>query len=104
MSIGGITVGAAGSPLAQPQGSQPHAAQQVDAKQRTVYHEEKAESAAGVGEPDGEDHEADQRDGDGRRPLEEPPTEKPFAERTSSKERQSKDPSEESGNFLDLTG
>ncbi|MCE5303246.1 MAG: hypothetical protein LLF97_09080 [Planctomycetaceae bacterium] len=104
MSMEGITVGAAGSSLAQIQSGRPHAARQVDAQQRTVYHEQKADSAAGVGEPDGEDHEASERDGDGRCPLEEPPLETPFAEHTSPKERQSKDPSEESGNFLDLTG
>ena len=31
----------------------------------------KAEAAAGVGEPDGEDHETAERDADGRRPWEE---------------------------------
>ena len=33
----------------------------------------KAEAAAGVGEPDGEDHETAERDGDGRRPWEDQP-------------------------------
>ena len=32
-----------------------------------------AAAAAGVGEPDGEDHETAERDADGRRPWEDPP-------------------------------
>ena len=66
--------GAAGSPLAQTKGSEvERAEQELGARQRQVYHGRKAEAAAGVGEPDGEDHEAAERDADGRRAWEEPP-------------------------------
>ena len=73
---------AAGSPLAQTKGAALERAQEeVGAEQRRLYHDRKAEAAAGVGEPDGEDHQTAQRDADGRRPWEEP---------------------HESGNLLDL--
>ena len=74
MSIGplGIPAGAAGTPLAQAKGSDVERVQQEVAEQeRAISHEEKAETAAGVGEPDCEDHEAAERDADGARPWEE---------------------------------
>jgi hypothetical protein len=67
-----------------------------------VYHEQKAEAAAGVGEPDGEDHEAADRGVDGRRPWELPPDSNPHANTFNAP--QSKDPSRQSGNLLDLNG
>ena len=105
MSIGpaGIAASAAGSPLAQTKGTEALRTQEeVGAQSRRVYHDEKAEAAAGVGEPDGEDHETAQRDGDGRRPWEDQPEleQNPGSPST----RQSKDPSQQSGNLLDLTG
>jgi hypothetical protein len=87
MSIGplGAATGAVGSPLTQTKGSEIDRAHgEVGAQRRRVYHEQKAEAAAGVGEPDLEDHEAADRDADGRRPWE--------------------DPSRERGNLLDLNG
>ena len=53
---------------------------------------EKAEAAAGVGEPDGEDHETAERDADGRRPWEDQP--EPEATPARPALRQSKDPSQ----------
>ena len=106
MSIGplsGVNAGVAGSPLAQTKGSEVERAQQtVGAEQRQVYHGRKAEAAAGVGEPDGEDHETADRDGDGRRPWEDQP--EPEQNAAVPTTRQSKDPSQQSGNLLDLTG
>jgi hypothetical protein len=106
MSIGplGIPASAAGSPLAQTKGATMERAQgEVGAQRRAVYHEQEADAAAGVGEPDGEDHETTaERDGDGRRPWEDLP--EPEANPASLVARQSKDPSQESGNLLDLTG
>ena len=67
-----------------------------------MYHERKAEAAAGVGEPDGEDHETHDRNADGRRPWEDQPA--PEADAEPPDMRQSKDPSGQSGNLLDLTG
>jgi hypothetical protein len=55
-----------------------------------------------VGEPDGEDHEAAERDGDGRRSWEDQP--EPETDAGSPGPQQSKDASQQSGNLLDLTG
>jgi hypothetical protein len=104
MSIGPLTpASAAGSPLAQTKGADVERAQEeVGARRRRVYHERKAEAAAGVGEPDGEDHEAAERDADGRRPWEDRPEAEPGDSPPIA--RQSKDPSQQSGNLLDMTG
>jgi hypothetical protein len=105
MSIGplGIAASAAGSPLAQTKGAEVERAQgEVGAQQCRVYHEQKAEAADGVGQPDGDDHEAHERDADGRRPWEDQP--EPEQTATPPGVRQSKDPSQQSGNLLDLTG
>jgi hypothetical protein len=101
--LGGIVAGAAGSPLAQTKGSEvERAAQQLGAERRHVYHERKAEAAAGVGEPDGEDHEAAERDADGRPAWEEPPEPTKGVARRGAPP--SKDPLQQSGNLLDLSG
>ncbi len=75
--------------MAQTKGSEvERAEQQLGARQRQVYHGRKAEAAAGVGEPDGEDHEATERDADGRHPWEEPPeTKKMPAHRHAAEQR-----------------
>ncbi len=105
MSLGpiGIAASTAGVPLAQTKGSAVERAQEeVGAERRQVYHEQEALAAAGVGEPDGDNHEAAQRDGDGRRPWDEPAEDAtlPLPPET----RQCKDPSQQRGNLLDLTG
>ncbi len=93
---------AAGSPLAQTKGVELDRAQEtVGAQARQVYHDRKAEAADGVGEPDGENHQTAERDGDGRRAWEDMP--EPEAQNESG-DRKSKDPSQQSGNLLDLTG
>jgi hypothetical protein len=72
MSVGplGIIGSAAGSPLAQSQGSDVNRAQQDTASQsRQTHMSEKAEHAAGVGQTE-QDEEATDRDADGRRPWE----------------------------------
>ena len=105
MSIGPIHIPAsvAGTPLSQSKGTEvDRAREEVGARQRQVYHDSKAEAAGGVGEPDGEDHETAQRDGDGRRPWEDQP--EPETASHTVQTRQSKDPSQQSGNLLDLTG
>jgi hypothetical protein len=105
MSIGplGIAASAAGSPLPQTKGSAVERAQQeVGAERRQVYHEQEAAAAAGVGEPDGENHETAERDADGRRPWEDVlDTQR---QPTMPDARQSKDPLQQCGNLLDLTG
>jgi hypothetical protein len=104
MSIGplGAMTSVAGTPLAQTAGSELERSHgEVGAQRRQVYYDGKAEAAAGVGQPDGEDHETDQRGADGRRPWEEPPTS--LADVLQNSPR-SVDPSRQSGNLLDLDG
>ncbi len=105
MSIGplGTAASAAGSPLTQMKGTEVERAQgEVGAGRRQGYYDQKATAADGVGEPDGEDHETAERDGDGRRELEDQPEgEGPAG---TARLRQSKDPTEQSGNLLDVTG
>jgi hypothetical protein len=101
MSIGPAS--AAGAPLAQTSGpTVERAEQQRAAQSRQAYHERKAAAAADVGEPDGDDHETADRDADGRCPYDQPPE----AEKVPPlrKPRPSKDPSQQRGNLLDLTG
>jgi hypothetical protein len=105
MSIGPLNTiaGVAGTPLAQTKGAEVDRAQrEVGAHQRRVYHERKAQAASDIGEPNGEDHETDQRTPDGRRPWEEPP--ESIKRSDAASDRQSKDPTRQSGNLLDLTG
>jgi len=105
MSIGplGISASAAGSPLAQTKGSAAERArEEVGAERRQVYHEQEAAAAAGVGEPDGDNHETTDRDADGHRPWEDVPEGE--LRPTAPDARQSKDPLQQSGNLLDLTG
>ena len=107
--LGGLAGSAAGSPLAQTQGSEVEQARQDAAAQgHRIESDKKAESAAGIGETDGEDHETEDRDADGRRLWEHSAEEK--AEETDEanagplQQRLSKDASGESGNLLDLSG
>ena len=106
--LGGLAASAAGSPLAQTHGSEvDRARHDAAAQQRKVHSDQKAEDAAGIGETDGEDHEAEDRDADGRRLWEEAPT--PTGEKHDDATRDSgaaraKDPSGASGNLLDLSG
>jgi len=93
----------AGTPLPQAKGSEVERAhREVGAQRRQVYHEQKAEAAAGVGEPDGEDHETAERDADGRRPWEDRPDSE--GNDASRGVPRSADPSRQSGNLLDLNG
>ncbi|MHC4406112.1 MAG: hypothetical protein ACYTG0_41270 [Planctomycetota bacterium] len=107
--LGGIVPGAAGSPLAQSHGSDVERAQkEVGDQNRRVQVDQKAESAAGIGEADGEDHETAERDADGRRLWEKTTSEKADDETPDDSQtpddRSSKDTTGQSGNLLDLTG
>lgn len=107
--LGGIASSAAGSPLAQTKGSEIERAEQdASNQQRRIQNEQKAESAAGIGETDGEDHETAERDADGRRLWEAPPDgeETAAADETTPPEapRKSVDATGASGTQLDLTG
>jgi hypothetical protein len=98
----GLAASVAGLPTAQAKGADVQRTHgEVGAQRRQVYHTRKAEAAAGVGEPDGEDHEISDRNGDGRRPREQPPTDEDVSPNAPP---QSRDPSQERGNLLDLSG
>ncbi|REJ68414.1 MAG: hypothetical protein DWQ31_08310 [Planctomycetota bacterium] len=108
--MGGVLGGAAGSPLSQTKGAEAERAAHETAGQKgRDVNNAKADSAAGIGEADGEGHESHDRDADGRRLWERPPGgqgEEPESEEAeaSDKTRQSKDVSGDSGGQLDLTG
>lgn len=111
MSVGplsGLISSVAGTPLAQTKGSEVERTQQdVNAQQRRTTGERKAESAAGIGETDGQNHEAAERDADGRRLWEEqaPPNSPPTSDDAShDTSRMSKDTTGQSGTQLDLCG
>ena len=105
--LGGVANSAAGAPLAQTKGSELQRSQQDnDVQQRQAFGEQRADSAAGIGEADGQDHETADRDADGRRILEKRPGRKQPG--TSADEGAepppAKDVTGESGNQLDLSG
>ena len=106
--LGGIAGSAAGSPLAQTKGSDvERAGQDASNQQRRIQNEQKAESAAGIGETDGEDHETAERDADGRLPWRQSPAAKETGETGDDSDAgppQGKDASGQSGTRLDLTG
>ncbi len=104
--LGGVAASLAGTQLAQSKGSEVERAQQdSSSQQRQVQNDLKAETAAGIGETDGEDHETAERDADGRRLWEESPQpEHPDADDGREAPRQSKDASGDSGTQLDLSG
>ena len=103
--MGGIVASAAGSPLAQAKGADVERTQQETVnQQRQVQGEFRAEAAAGIGQADGEDHEASERDADGRRPWE-PPVRKNAAQAESAPRTPlAKDVTGQSGTQLDLSG
>jgi hypothetical protein len=109
MSVGpmsGITAALAGTPLAQTRGSDvERASQQSVQAERRAASELKAENAAGVGVTDRE-HEASERDADGRRLWEETSKKKAAesADAPGSAERKSLDATHQAGNQLDLSG
>ncbi len=104
------------APLAQTQGSDvDRTAQDVAEQARETDADTKAETAAGVGQTDGEEHSANDRDADGRRLWERPleTVDDAGADEESdgaseadgtTAEHTSKDATGESGNQLDLMG
>jgi hypothetical protein len=76
------------------------------ARERQIETSQKAESADGIGETE-RDQESSERDADGRRLWEKPAEAGPkesLREAAAAASRQSKDPSGQCGNQLDLTG
>ena len=110
MSIGplGFVSSAAATPAAQSRSSDvERATRDATIQQRQAQSAAKAEAAAGIGQADGEEHQAAERDADGRRLWEETPGKRPNTSDAASDpadQRQSKDTTGEAGNRLDLTG
>lgn len=108
MSIGPsppLAASVASTPLARASSSeQDRAAQEVSAQTRQTTSEKKAESAAGIGETDGENNETEDRDADGRRLWEEPPGEGKRNSESDENCPHGKDASGQCGNLLDLCG
>ena len=107
MSVGPLTglIGSlAGTPMAQSKGAEVERAQQdAAAQERRAASDQKADSASGIGQADGQDHETAERDADGRRLWERRPAGHPQREPAPEPPR-SKDASGQSGNLLDLSG
>lgn len=97
-----IATSVAGFPLAQTTGDAARVQAQAAAQRRRVDQARKAEAAAGIGQPDGDDHEIADRTGDGRRPWEETPTS--GDENSAEAPPPSTARCHEKGNLLDLSG
>lgn len=110
---------ALGAPAAQAQSADvERTAQEVAEQKRETDADTKAENAAGVGQTDGEEHESNQRDADGRRLWEKPlkrsaadqdadendtdPSDE--SDETAPPPHASRDATGQSGSQLDLTG
>ena len=105
-SLGFASIGP-GATAAQPKSDADRAQHDAAAQQSLTHNNLKAEQAAGIGQADGEEHETEDRDADGRRPWELPPKKKDaVADTTASDEPppHRKDPSGQCGNILDLSG
>jgi hypothetical protein len=109
MSVGplsSIAGSVAGTSLAQTRGSDVDRAQQESsARELRARSDEKAEMASGIGEADGENHQTNERDADGRRLWEFPRRQ---AEQDpgddGSPRPEGRDPTGQSGSILDLSG
>lgn len=105
--LGGLIGSAAGAPYAQTQGAESdRALHEANNQQRQVKNEKKAEKAAGVGETDGEDTFASDRDADGRKIWEGPEEQRPPSDADDNAEhakRRAKDATGDAGTQLDLT-
>lgn len=110
MNVGvatGLPASFAGIPVAQTGGAEiDRTRTEAAALRRAEAADAQAEKAAGIGETDGEDHQTDDRDADGRRPWEFGPAPTAVSQNALEAEepRQSKDLSGEAGGQLDLTG
>ncbi len=107
--LGGVSNSAAGVSLAQSQGSETDRVRQDAAAQaRQQRAAERADNAAGIAATDGEEHEAQERDADGRRLWEEPlaggplPPDEPRTDAPA--QGASRDASGQLGHRLDLSG
>jgi hypothetical protein len=109
MSVGslGIFGSIAATPAAQRGADAERVQNDMVRQQGDTKSDLQAEKAAGIGETDGDEHDANERDADGRRPWESATRAKTAnAEEKAelSQSRQSKDATGTTGGQLDLTG
>ena len=108
MSMGplpGLAASVSGSPLAQMKGSDVERAQhETGNQQRRTQNDLKAENAAGIGQTDGNDHEAADRDADGRSPWRIGRSAPKADEPVVAEEPRAKNATGRSGTMLDLSG
>jgi len=108
MSMGpmsGILASAAGASLAKRTSDSDRIQQQNAAQQGTARADQLADEAAGVGQTDGEDHDTQDRDADGRRLWELPPSPQNSTEDEGGGENTPPpDPNKRCGTILDLSG
>ncbi|MGO9110985.1 MAG: hypothetical protein ACLP9L_17320 [Thermoguttaceae bacterium] len=109
MSVGplsSIAGSVAGTSLAQTRGSDIDRAQQEStARELRAFSEQKAETAAGIGEADGDNHQTAERDADGRRLWEFPQRQgEQDAGSEGARRPESQDPTGQRGSMLDLSG
>jgi hypothetical protein len=105
--LGGILGSVAGSLSAQSGSDVGRARQEAIHQNRQTKLDNHADNTAGVAETDGEDHQSNDRDADGRRPWEIPGGEArplPQAEVADTQPPLSRDASGMSGSQLDLSG
>jgi len=111
MNVGpmGLLASVAASPLAQRAADNDRTASAVTSQQRDTKSSELAQKAAGIGEPDGDEHSISDRDADGRREWEFQPPAQEDAPTDANGEvqqpaiRHSIDITATSGGQLDLT-
>lgn len=109
MSVGplsSIAGSVAGTSLAQTRGSDVDRTQQeTPLRELCARSDEKAEMAAGIGEADGDNHQTDERDADGRRLWEFPQRQgEPDTGSDGPPRLVGRDPTGQSGSILDLSG
>jgi hypothetical protein len=107
-SFGFAGIGAA-TPLVQSKGADAdRTVQETTAQKAEANSDLQAERAAGVGQTDGNDHEIEQREADGRLPWKLPVRNKNLSASDSAPKKvplpSSRDASGQCGNMLDLTG
>jgi hypothetical protein len=101
-----VAAGVAGAPLAQSAGGSVERVQRESTnQQRQADAARHADSAAGIAETDGQEHQTNERDADGRRPWELPPrAAPPPPEPEPDPPAASRDASGTCGQHLDLSG
>jgi hypothetical protein len=109
MSVGplGLFGSIAATPAAQRGADTERVQHDTTRQQGEIKNDRLAESAAGIGETDGDEHDTNERDADGRRPWEIGPNAKKDSAVTAAEPvplRQSKDLTGTTGAQLDLTG